>query len=78
MDLEQTGAGAGVGGVIGMILTLFGVKHKFAELDKKIERIEDRTVWRDTCMATHKSVDDGVKRIEKKLDDLIMHLSKEK
>lgn len=62
MNIETAGAGAG-GGLLGALLAWLGVS-------KRLDKLEDGTVWRETCRATHKSVDDSLARIETKLDKL--------
>lgn len=63
MDLQSAGAGAG-GGFLTALLTWFG-------FNKRIDKLEDGTVWRTTCAATHKAVDDRLERMENKIDRLL-------
>lgn len=70
MDLETAGAGAS-GGLLSAILMFFGIKQRFDRNEKDIENIQKGTVWRNTCSATHKGVDDRLTRIETKLDIVV-------
>ena len=75
MDIQNAGAGAGIGGFFGMILTLLGIKSKFSDQDKRIDKIEERQVWRDTCIATHKGVDRRLSSIEQKIDKILYRVN---
>ena len=68
--LTGIGSGAG-GGLLGVLLGWFGLRNKITETNARITRMEDKMVWRDTCIATHKSIDETMKRMEEKLDRLI-------
>jgi len=46
------------------ILTLLGINKRLDKQDKDIESIEKGTVWRNTCAATHKGVDDSLHNIK--------------
>lgn len=70
MDMESVGVGAG-GGFFATVLALFGVKQRFDRVEKDIESIKDNNVWRGTCSATHKALDERLNRMENKLDQLI-------
>lgn len=70
MDYGAAGAGAG-GGLFASIVAWLGVNKRLDRQDRDIEKLEEGTMWRTTCAATHKGVDDSLLRIEKKLDQLI-------
>lgn len=72
MDNPLGDAGIGVGGgIVGAILTLIGFKSRLDTQDKEIKDIRDKVRYIDTCEATHKSIDNSLKRIENKLDDTL-------
>lgn len=78
MAIEDIGLGAGAGGLLGAILTFIGIKQRLDRQDKDIEKINDGTVWRSTCHATHKAIFDDreinnqrLYRIETKIDQIL-------
>lgn len=78
MDMQSAGAGAGAGSLFSAILVFFGVKQRFERTEKDIENLNKGTVWRETCAATHKAVDEtltGLKTqlasMDKKIDILL-------
>ena len=75
MDIQDTGVGAGIGGFFGMILTLLGIKSKFSDQDKRMDKMEERQVWQDTCIATHKGVDGRLESIEQKIDKILYRVN---
>ena len=68
--LEIVGSSAG-GGILGAIAAFFGLKTKINNLEKRQDRQDDKVVWRDTCIATHKAIDCTLERIESKLDRVL-------
>jgi hypothetical protein len=70
---DITGAGAGIGGgIVGAVLTLLGFKSRLDSQDKAIDEIRKTVQWKDTCIATHKPMDETLKRVELKLDRLLV------
>ncbi len=67
---EIAGAGAG-GGILGAVLTFFGIKQRIDRQDKVIDDMSAGTVWRPTCAATHEAVNHRLDSIERKIDLLI-------
>jgi len=67
MSLEEIGAGAGAGGIFGAVLTWLGFKSR---IDKLENRVEDKTVSKETCLAVHEAIKHRLDRIEQKLDKL--------
>ena len=70
MDIESVGAGAG-GGALSAILAWFGIKQRLDRQDKDIEKIQEGTIWRSTCNATHEGLNDRMERMERKIDILV-------
>ena len=68
--IEVIGSGTG-GGILGTILAYLGLKSKVDALEAKVEKQGDKTVWRDTCIATHKAINGRLERIEDKVDKLL-------
>lgn len=77
MDIEAAGAGAG-GGLVSAVLAWFGIKQRLDRNDKDIQRLQDGTVWRETCAAVHKGVDERLVRMEAKMDEIHDVLTKRK
>lgn len=72
-----TGAGAGAaGGIFGAFLHWLGVRDKFNEIKEEINKLDEKMVWRPTCSATHKAVDENLAMINKKLDTIVNKLIK--
>lgn len=68
MDIQDIGAGAGAGSLIGAVLTYFGFKQRVDRLQIEVDNLSNKIVWRDTCYATQKRVDDRLDAMDKKLD----------
>jgi len=82
MDVESIGAGAG-GGIFAAILAFFGINKRIERVEKDIESIQSSTVWRNTCAATHKGVDenllsikDSQKNLQNTLNEILQRLPK--
>lgn len=52
------------------VLAWLGIRQRLDRQDKDIEKLHDETVWRETCAATHKGVDERLTRMESKMDDI--------
>ena len=77
MDIEAAGAGVG-GGLFTAILAWLGFSKQQDKQDRDIEKLQESVVWRNTCAATHKGVDESLttvkesqKRLENKMDQLL-------
>lgn len=77
MDMQAAGAGAG-GGLFTALIAWLGFNKQQDRQDKDIAEIKTGTVWRETCAATHKGVDESLttvkesqKRLETKMDQLL-------
>ena len=78
--IEIAGSGTG-GGILGAIIAYFRVKVLKLEINTlksgvdtlkvTVEKQGDKTVWRDTCIATHKAINGRLERIEDKVDKLL-------
>ena len=74
MSLNEIGVGAGAGGLLGAVLTWLGFKSRVDNLENRLEKYGDKTVWRDTCIATHEAIKQRLDRMEQKLDEMIGYM----
>ena len=65
MEWGDTGTGAGVGGFITAVAMALGFKSR-------LNKLERDAMYKDACDRTHKPIDVSLKRIEEKLDKLIL------
>jgi hypothetical protein len=63
-DPSDIGGGLIGGGVLGALLTFFGIKSRMDKQDDRIDKMEERVRFIDTCEVIHKSIDSNLNEIK--------------
>ena len=69
IDPLTTGGAIGGGGILGAILTFFGIKSKIDSVDKRVDNLTNVVQFASTCGATHKGVENQFKNLNEKIDN---------
>lgn len=79
-NLFEVGGASGVGAIFGAIISFFGLKGKVDSIEKRVDLMVEKVIFKDSCTATHKAVEqrlDDQSNMLKEVRDDIKHILSE-